>query len=30
MGEHTECISLEILGMPDAEFAALAGENVFE
>jgi crotonobetainyl-CoA:carnitine CoA-transferase CaiB-like acyl-CoA transferase len=30
MGEHTECICLEILGMSDAEFAALVGENVLE
>ena len=30
MGEHTECISLSILGMSDAEFADLVGQNVFE
>jgi benzylsuccinate CoA-transferase BbsF subunit len=30
MGEHTEYICLEILGMSDAEFADLVGQNVFE
>ncbi len=30
MGEHTECISLEILGLSDVEFAELVGQNVFE
>jgi benzylsuccinate CoA-transferase BbsF subunit len=30
MGEHTECICIEVLGMSDAEFAALVGQNVFE
>jgi benzylsuccinate CoA-transferase BbsF subunit len=30
MGEHTECICIEVLGMSDTEFASLVGQNVFE
>ena len=30
MGEHTMCISLEVLGLSDEEFADLVGKNVFE
>ena len=30
MGEHTECVCIEVLGMSDAEFASLVGANVFE
>jgi benzylsuccinate CoA-transferase BbsF subunit len=30
MGEHTECVCVNILGMSDMEFAELMGENVFE
>jgi benzylsuccinate CoA-transferase BbsF subunit len=30
LGEHTECIIINILGMSDMEFAELMGENLFE
>ena len=30
MGEHTEYICIDILGMSDEEFAELVGDNVFE
>jgi benzylsuccinate CoA-transferase BbsF subunit len=30
MGEHTEQICLDVIGMSDAEFASLVSENVFE
>ncbi|MCR4394532.1 MAG: CoA transferase [Dehalococcoidales bacterium] len=30
LGEHTESICINVLGMSDTEFATLVGENVFE
>jgi crotonobetainyl-CoA:carnitine CoA-transferase CaiB-like acyl-CoA transferase len=30
MGEHTEFICINVLGLTDEEFAELVGQNVFE
>ena len=30
LGEHTECVCINILGMSDMEFAELMGDNLFE